>query len=375
MTIEALSRIPARDHGRAWRPEVFDLTASADRQRLGELIASGAVFSWRDTIDEQLRDLLAGRHPQKTLGRPELDAYVAAHLAGGSIAEHGRWIHYPWSGQLTHLLPEAEFRELRSDRNRNKITREEQHRLRRATIGVIGLSVGQASALTLAIEGVGGRFRIADFDTLALSNLNRLRAGVHELGINKAVLAARQMFEIDPYLDIEIFPDGITESNLPDFLGEGPDRLSVLVEECDDFFVKFLAREHSRRLGIPVVMDTNDRGLIDIERFDIEPERPLFHGLAGDVDAHRLQGLTIVEKIPYLNRVIDEKSISQRLALSMPQIRQTISTWPQLASGVALGGALVTDVVRRVLLGELRESGRYYVDIEAIIADGRQTLK
>ncbi len=51
----------------------------------------------------------------------------------------------------------------------------------------------------------------------------------------------------------------------------------------------------------------------------------------------------------------------------MPEIRRTISTWPQLASGVALGGALVTDVVRRILLGELTDSGRYYVDVESII--------
>jgi hypothetical protein len=353
----------------SWRPLILDPAVAVDRGRVAALDAGGGVFSRHDTIEDQLRDLVACRHPAEDLDRAGLDRLVGAHLAGRQGAEYGRWVHYPWSGRLVHLLAEDEFRELRSNRNRDKITAEEQRRLRQTTIGVVGLSVGQASAVTLALEGVGGAFRLADFDTLSLSNLNRLRAGTYELGVNKAVLAARQMFEIDPYLDIEIFPQGLGEENLAHFLGEGDDKLDVLVEECDDFFVKVLARHHARRCGIPVIMDTNDRGLLDIERFDLEPERPLFHGLAGELDPERLRGLTMKEKVPYVMRIIDATSISPRLASSMPQIKRTICTWPQLASGVALGGALVADAVRRVLLGQMSVSGRFYVDIEAIVAD------
>ena len=369
MTATISEPICLGDARSGWRPLILDFALPADRERLAAVAASGGVFSRHDTIDEQLRELVACRHPAEDLDRAALDQRVAAHLAGRPSAEHGRWILYPWSGRLVHLLPEDEFNELRSDRNRDKITRDEQRRLRQSRIGVVGLSVGQASALTLALESVGGAFRLADFDTLALSNLNRLRAATHELGVNKAVLAARQMFEIDPYLDIDIFPDGLGEENLARFMGEGEDRLDLLVEECDDFFVKVLARHEARRRGIPVIMDTNDRGLLDIERFDLEPERPLFHGLAGDLDPERLRGLSTKEKIPYVMRIIDETSISPRLASSMPQIKRTICTWPQLASGVALGGALVADAARRLLLGHMSVSGRFYVDIETIVAD------
>jgi len=55
---------------------------------------------------------------------------------------YGRWIHYPWSGELVHALGPAEYRELRSDRNRYKMTSEEQERLSRLTVGIAGLSVG-----------------------------------------------------------------------------------------------------------------------------------------------------------------------------------------------------------------------------------------
>ncbi|HEX6840146.1 MAG TPA: Rv1355c family protein [Stellaceae bacterium] len=357
------------DHQTSWRPEILDLGSAEGRARLAALGRDGIVFSRHDTIDEQLRDLVACRHPAEDPDRAALERHVAAHLGGRSSAEHGRWIHYPWSGRLVHLLPEDEFRELRSNRNRDKITADEQRRLRQGRIGVVGLSVGQASALTLALEGVGGAFRLADFDTLALSNLNRLRAGTHELGLNKAVLAARQMFEIDPYLDIEIFPAGLDEASIERFMGDGAGRIDVLVEECDDFFVKVLARHEARRRQIPVVMDTNDRGLLDIERFDLEPTRPLFHGLAGELDPERLRGLSMKEKLPYVMRIIDETAISPRLARSMPEIKRTLCTWPQLASGVALGGALVAHAVRRILLGQMSASGRFYVDIEAIVAD------
>lgn len=361
--------LPFSDGQSSWRPEILDPAAAADRERLAALAADGRIFSRHDTIEEQLRDLVACRHPAEDLDRAALDRQVGAHLGTGQSAEHGRWVYYPWSGRLVHLLPADEFRELRSNRNRDKITQEEQRHLQRSRVGVVGLSVGQASALTLALEGIAGAFRLADFDTLALSNLNRLRAGTHELGVNKAVLAARQMFEIDPYLQIEIFPEGLNDDNLARFMGEGDDKIDVLVEECDDFFVKVLARHEARLRGIPVVMDTNDRGLLDIERFDLEPARPLFHGLAGELDPERLRGLSMKEKIPYVMQIIDEASISPRLASSMPQIKRTICTWPQLASGVALGGALVADVARRILLGQMSTSGRFYVDIETIVAD------
>ena len=90
--------------------------------------------------------------------------------------EYGLWFYYPWSGALVHVLPMAEFRALRTDRNRLKILPLEQERLGRARIAIAGLSVGLAAATTLVLEGVGGRFALADFDALGLSNLNRLLA-------------------------------------------------------------------------------------------------------------------------------------------------------------------------------------------------------
>ena len=51
----------------------------------------------------------------------------------------------------------------------------------------------------------------------------------------------------------------------------------------------------------------------------------------------------------------------------MTEIGKTITTWPQLASAVVLGGAITTDITRRILLKQYQNSGRFYVDLEKII--------
>ncbi len=355
----------------AWQPELF---AAHDPDRLAEverLKASGAARFVHDTLRDQLLELLSSRDPVRKWTAAELEPRLRAHLGpDGDLERYGTWVFYPWSARLVRVLPRDEFRELRTDRNRYKITADEQQRLGEAVVGVIGLSVGNMAAVTLALEGIGGILRLADFDRLSLSNLNRLRGGVHELGVEKTVLAARELYEIDPYLDVEIFREGVGAGNLDAFLlGDGRP-LDLLVEECDDLYVKIAVRERARAHRIPVIMDTSDRGLLDIERFDLEPERPVLHGLIGETRAEELQGLRTKDKVPFFLAIVDAERMSTRMAASLPEIEQTISSWPQLASSVALGGAITADAARRIILGELTESGRFYVDPETIVASG-----
>jgi hypothetical protein len=344
-----------------------DETTAAE---LARLVESGDVTHAYDTILHQLGELLDTRTPEHKSSPERLAALVSEHLAGGPPAAYGTWIHYPWSRRLVHVLPEDEFRELRTSRNRNKITAEEQVKLRSLRLGIVGLSVGQATAVTLALEEVGGEYLLADFDKLDLSNMNRLRAGVHDVGVNKAVLTAREIFEINPYAKVSVFPRGIDDANIEDFLvGERP--LALLFEECDDLAMKIRLRERARAHRIPVLMETSDRGLIDVERFDLEPTRPVLHGLIGDLRADQLKGLSTYEKVPIVLQIIGAATLSPRMAASLIDVETTLKTWPQLASHVMLGGALNTDTARRLALGQFRSSGRYYMDFEAHINDAK----
>ncbi len=224
---------------------------------------------------------------------------------------------------------------------------------------MIGLSVGHAIAHTLVLEGLCGEIRLADFDSIDLSNLNRIPATVFDLGVNKSVVAARRITELDPYVQVSVLPGGLSQDTMPDFF----DGLNVVIEECDSLDMKVLVREEARARRIPVLMETSDRGLLDVERFDLEPERPLFHGLLGDVTAQSLAGLSMRAKVPHLVRLLDAAAVSSRMAASMVEVGHTITTWPQLGGDVVLGAATVTAAVRRLGLGEPLPSGRIRIDL------------
>ncbi|MGH3678216.1 MAG: Rv1355c family protein [Mycobacterium sp.] len=270
-----------------------------------------------------------------------------------------QWAYYPWRRIVTSVLGPRPYRAVRLNRNRNVLTAEEQDRLGLLRIGIVGLSVGHAIAHTLAQEGVCGRFRLADFDDLELSNLNRVPAAVFEQGLNKATLAARRIAELDPHFPVEVFTGGITPQSVFEFL----DGVDILVEECDSLDTKVLVRQAARARRLPVLMATGDRGLLDVERFDLEPERPILHGLLGDVDIAELSELPSKDKIPYILRIVDGVRLSPRVAASLVEVGNTLITWPQLAGEVVLGATLVADAVRRIGLGEELSSGRIRVDV------------
>lgn len=320
-----------------------------------------------DTYFDQVKEFIRLSHPSELFSEESLAEKATAYRQ--QHPGHSNWVYYSWSNCLVHLLKEDEFIAVRTNRNKNKITLDEQQHLMSKSIGVIGLSVGHAIALALATERICNELRLADFDTLELSNLNRIRTSVYNLGTPKVVIAAREIAEIDPYLHVEIYPEGITEDNMDSFFIHNGRKLDILVEVCDGLEVKINSRLKAKALGIPVVMDTNDRGMLDVERFDLEPDRPILHGLTGDVDLLNIKNLTNEQKVPFVLKIIGEETMSQRLKSSMKEIRRTITTWPQLASSVVLGAALCADVCRRILLNQFHGSGRYYIDIEEQISD------
>lgn len=354
-----------------YRPLILRINDPADKQTFDQLIEDKKVMFFHDEIYGQLQELIKSEHPAVKINKEDYPALINQHLAGTEIREYGVWVYYPWSLRMVHLLDEAEFVEVRTNRNRYKITREEQNALRQKKIGIVGLSVGQSIALTLAMERTCGELRLADFDTAELSNLNRIRTGVQNLGVNKAIIAAREILEIDPFIKVRLYMDGLQEDNMDHFFTANG-KLDLFVEVCDGLDIKIESRYKAKEFGIPVVMDTNDRGMLDVERFDLEPERPVLHGLTEGLDPKSIRGLSNEDKVPYILRMIGADTISTRMKASMLEVEQSINTWPQLASSVTLGGALTTDVCRRILLDQYHESGRYYIDLEELVKDEKE---
>jgi len=357
-----------------WRVTIHDAADPVGREALARLLADPQIVVC-DEIDAQLQALVVAQNPgiEADGGTAAIRRLSRRKVGDRPRSEVGRWVHYPWLRTVVHVLDPGDLRALRTDRNAYKITPEEQRLLASATIAVCGLSVGQATAVTLALEGVGGHFRLADFDELCVSNLNRLRAGVHQLGLNKAIITARALLEIDPYLDIAVEPAGVTADRVDAFLVEGGPA-DLLVEECDSLDIKLLLRERARAHRIPVVMETSDRGMLDVERYDLEPDRPILHGLVGSLSASDLGGLSRRDKVQHVLRILEPTQISDRFAATLPEIDRTVHTWPQLGSGVTLGAAVITDTARRILLGTLSTSGRFRIDLDRLVSPGSATL-
>jgi molybdopterin/thiamine biosynthesis adenylyltransferase len=313
-----------------------------DHQLLTELRADAGI-EFIDRWDEQRDELRTLRPPPA----PEI------------VEEPRSWAYYPWRRAVASVLGPRGFRAVRLNRNQNLITADEQRRLGLLTVGVVGLSVGHAIAHLLAQEGLCGRLRLADFDELELSNLNRVPATVFDLGRNKAEVTARRIAELDPYLPVEVFDRGIITESVEKFL----DGIDIVVEECDSLDTKVLIRQVARARGIPVLMATGDRGTLDVERFDLEPDRPILHGLLGDLAFDDLAGLPSADKVPYALRMMDGAQLSPRMAASLVEVGTTLATWPQLVAEVTASAALVAEAVRRIGLGEELASGRVRIDI------------
>lgn len=336
------------DAREVYRPELLDDTDP----RLREL---------RSSPDVRVLDLEGSSRDEAIAVRPALPPAL--------LEESFRWIHYPWRKTLLHVPGPRLYRRLRLDRNRNKITAPEQEMFARIVIGIAGLSVGSAAASILVREGLCGKLLLADFDDIELTNLNRIWCGVTEVGQNKAVATARVIAEMDPYVEVEVLPRGVHQGNLEAFVRSS----DVVLDECDSLDVKVELRRAARAHRRPVLMETSDRGLLDVERFDREPERPLFHGLVPALDPERLAGLSTDEKVPHVLRMLEADQLSTRALASLLEIDAQVSTWPQLASDVALGASLLATAVRRLVTSPDRlESGRLRVDLEACLDELRE---
>ncbi len=356
-------------HDDVYLPQFFNLENTSQKDELKKLLQTIPSIAVVDQIEAQLYELIKLRNPHKKLLPEEYQELLGQYMDGRSLETVGVWVYYPWLNRVVHLLEEKEFVEVRTNRNHYKITPQEEQELFEKKIGIIGLSVGKAIATTIALERICGEIVLADFDEIELSNLNRIRTSVLNLGIKKTIVVAREIAEIDPYIKVTCLHQGVIEKNIEDFFLKGK-KMNLCIEVCDGLYAKVFVRQKAKQFGVPVVMNSSDRGTTDIERYDLHPELPILHGLIDHLDVSLLKNAkTNEEKVPYLLPMLGIDTCSDRLKASMIEIEETITTWPQLASGVVLGGSLCTDVCRRILLGKFQASGRYIVDLEKIIGD------
>ena len=355
-----------------YEPTIYNPKKSKEKEELENLLKSNFPIQINDEIISQIEELIKLENPTKKFNKKELATAVKDHLGRTNINNYGLWIYYPWKNTLVHTLNEQDFIRVRTNRNQYKITKEEQDALQHKKVGIIGLSVGQSVALTLAMERACGELRLCDFDILELSNYNRIRTSLCNLGVPKTIATAREIKEIDPFIKITCYNDGLTTENIDDFfIKDG--RLDICIDECDGIDIKILCRQKAKQYKIPVVMETSDNCTIDVERFDLEPERSLLHGYMDHLDLDKAKNLkTNEEKVPYVLAILGPEFMTSRMLASMFEIEETITTWPQLASSVIYGGGICGNVCRRILLKTFTDSGRYQLNVDDYFGNSKK---
>lgn len=367
-------RLPLRQEPRP-QPKIFRLSKRSEQIKLRKLLKEYPHTHIIDTYDNQLREWFVLQKPWLHLDHEARDKEFAAfsveHHKKKQEWQAGVWVYLSWRHTLLHLLEQEMYQEVRTSRNRNLITPDEQKKYYNSVIGIAGQSVGNSCTLSIVLGGGGGHVRLADPDTLELTNLNRIRGSITDLTSPKVHMTARQVYELDPYTKLELFTEGLTEKNIKRFF-DGPPQLDIVIDEIDNLGMKIRLREEAKKRRIPVVSaaDNGDSGVLDIERHDLYEDIPPFHGRGGDDIAQRVLGKEL--PLPVIGKIIGEELIGfdiveERMQNSLLEIGKTIPTWPQLGTAATLNGVLVAVAVRKILTDQPLTDDRAVASVPGLL--------
>lgn len=344
---------------------------SYNQSDLNSLRDSNVILQTFDLYPEQAFEYFQITNPA-LLGSANFESdarrYVDAQISKGELI--GDWVYFPWSKTLIHSVAAAEYFQLRTNRNKNLIDAKEQDTLYNLTVGILGLSIGSSMAVSLAYSAIASTMKLAEFDTVSATNLNRLRGKLSDIGRPKIEVAAEQIFEINPYQNLILFKNGISGTSINDFLSQDP-KPNLIFEAVDDFETKIRLRVAARELGIPVIMLTNlgDSLLIDVERYDLDKETPIFNGLIEQsVVEEILEGnFTEADKNRFAIQIVGIENVPPKAIASVKEIGSTLVGRPQLMSTVMIGGGIASFLARKVALKEDLPSGRRIIKWNSLI--------
>lgn len=362
-------------------PQIVKMQDKDAAEKLEKLLGKSNIYEIIDSYGEQYAELLLSKNAHlyranENVQTASIAKLLDEHYGKKKSWELGSWVYYPWNGNLVHVLAQPDFEELRTIRNKDLITQTEQKQLADFSAACFGMSVGSAGALALAISGMSKHIKLIDGAVISGSNLNRILTGVSSVGNSKAEVIGRQIYEMNPYSEVEYY-DKANKENIEEILG-GKKPVYVAIDEIDDIEMKIRIRIKARKRRIPVVMATElgDTIMLDIERFDLEPARELFHGMVPGIDE-------IADSPPENHRewtkhavsIIDPSNMPMKMQKSLLKIGSTIVTHPQLGSTVMVTGGALAFAVKSIALGQPLKSGRYVISLEKELLADHKTRK
>jgi hypothetical protein len=227
--------------------------------------------------------------------------------------------------------------------------------------------VGSSSALALTLSGISQKIKLADGGVFSGSNLNRVLTGVTNIGQPKALAIRRQLYEMSPYITVQHLESKLSRENIVDFF-EKPWKLDLVIDEIDDLEMKILVRVEARKRHIPVLMATElaDSVMLDVERFDEEHSRPLFHGLVKDIEKiAEKPDMNQREWTKHATTIIDPQNVPLNMQQSLLKIGTKVVTHPQLGATAMMTGGVLAFAAKQIALKKPMPSQRKTISLEA----------
>jgi len=135
-------------------------------------------------------------------------------------------------------------------RNYGVLSEEEQERLRKARILIVGCGgIGGTVALILARSGIG-KFILVEFDTYDTTNMNRqISCFADTMGRNKAEVIGDDIRRINPNAEVEVYPRLLNHTEIAQLIP----KVDVVFPAADDFAFSILVFREAKRQGKPAL--------------------------------------------------------------------------------------------------------------------------
>ncbi len=275
------------------------------------------------------------------------------------------------TGQEIHLPAHEDFYRQFTTRNAGVISAADQQRLRNATILVAGCgSVGGAAVEPLIRFGAE-RLVLVEPDAYDLHNLNRQNMRIQDIGRNKAEGLRERVSDINPYADIGVETDGITEDNVErlvqnaDIVIDGVD-----VTTKSPLFMKFLLHKQAKRYRKPVISGYDVAGLQLLRIYDYR--NPSVQVLQGAVKESEIAS---IQPFQFLRRVVPIAALPYEIISELRhQIRGERNSFPQIVYTANLFGVMALPAMLEILAGRPIKQ-RIICDVPTMLRPARERAR
>jgi hypothetical protein len=110
--------------------------------------------------------------------------------------------------------------------------------------------------------------------------------------------------------------------------------------------------------------DNGDNGVVDVERYDLDPNTPFFHNRMGEVSYESLKSLDKFGIGKMITKLVGAENVTLRMQESLLEMGKTIVSWPQLGGAALLNGSAVAFVVRKILNNQPVENNRALISLD-----------